>query len=157
MMWTLADQQWPNNFTNSDDGFINGIQSHGVLPSLFITSVPEVSYSGVSLLTKYFGNYAAVYGTESFFVHSGAQKDDKGNWSLLAVNMELADEVEVTFEFEKSVGHTVFYRHLYNANEQYATDEAKLIGIDKVIVSDGNNLVDILPPGSMAVYTTVRD
>ena len=157
MMWTLADQQWPNIFTNSDDGFINGVQAHGVLPSLFETSVPQISYYGVSLLTKYFGNYATVYGTESLFIHSGAQKDDKGNWSLLAVNMELADEVEVTFEFEKSVGHTVFYRHLYNANEQYATAEAKLIGIDKVVVSDGNSLVDILPPGSMAVYTTVRD
>lgn len=164
MMWTLADQQWPNNHTgqgvnDNPNNFLNGVQCHGILPCLFETSIPRISYYGISLLTKYFGNNGTVYETvtdDMTYTYGGAQQGKDGVWSILAVNMELTDDVKMSFEFEKGIGRTVFYRHLYNANSQVATVDAKLIGIDKVIVSDGNAFIDNIPSGCIAVYTTKK-
>lgn len=156
VMWTIADQQWNNN-ANNDDGFHNGIQKHGVLPSLFESTFPKTSYYGVSLLTRYFGNHANAYETDSGAIYSAYQVDENNVASVLAVNMDPVEKAKVTVEFEKNIGHTVFYRHLYDTNNQVSTAEAKLIGIDKVIHCYGDTFTDTIPSGSMAVYTTTKD
>lgn len=154
ILWTIADQQWPDNHTYNDDGFENGIQKHGILPSLFESTIPKVSYYGVSLLTKYFGK-GDVYFTDYDYVYSGSEKNEDG-WSVFAVNMDPLEGIETTINFEKSIGSKVLYRHLYSVNDQKTTAEAKLIGIDKVVFGDGVSFTDELPPACIAVYTTER-
>lgn len=158
VLWTIADQQWPDSNSNDvQNEFFNGVQCHGVLPSMFQSTVPYISYYGISLLTRYFGNNATAYNTTATNLYSAAQVDENGTLSVLAVNMDPVENTKVTVEFEKNVGHTVLYRHLYDTNNQVATADAKLIGIDKVIHCYGESFTDIVPPGSMAVYTTTKD
>lgn len=154
ILWTVADQQWPNNVSYSNDGFVNGVQCHGVLPSLFETSIPKVSYYGISLLTKYFGE-GKIFKTTSDGVYAACQQGNDGNWTIMAVNLNYFESEDVTFNFEKSLGGKTFYRHIYNSTTQVATAAAKLIGADKKIKISGTSLNDIIPPCSFAIYTTI--
>lgn len=152
ILWSIADQQWPNTTTYSEDNFVNGIQTTGVIPSAFYTSKPKVSYYGVSLLTKYLGN-GKTYEAKSGFLFASAEEDKNGDYSILVVSTEL-DDIEITVNFEKEIGAKKVYRHLYNTSTQKVDARGTLIGIDKAIEVKDGSFVDVLPSASFAIYTT---
>lgn len=153
MLWTVADQQWPDSTTYNNDDFVNGVQRCGVLPSLFESSLPRVSYYGTALLTKYFGN-GSVFETVSDY-HASCEQNKNGNYSILVVNSEVSS-MRVNLNFEKSTGKKVYYRHCYNEDKQVTTFDAKLIGIDKAIQANGSGFTDVIPPRSVVIYTTEK-
>lgn len=158
IIWSLADQQWPNNTTYNNDGFVNGVQKSGILPTLFESSLPRNSFYGTSLLTKYFGNHATVYESycHEYGFYSAAQIDQNKDWSMFVTNFNV-EKSTVCFEFEKNIGKQTFYRHLYEVKENYKTANATIIGVDKIITTSGDRLYDEIPASCIAVYTTVKD
>lgn len=154
ILWSIADQQWPNTTTYSEDNFVNGIQTTGVIPSAFYTSKPKVSYYGVSLLTKYLGN-GKTYEAKSGFLFASAEEDKNGDYSILVVSTEL-DDTEITVNFEKEIGAKKVYRHLYSTSTQKVDARGTLIGIDKAIEVKDGSFVDVLPSASFAIYTTKK-
>lgn len=158
IMWSLVDQQWPDNVTYNNDGFVNGVQRCGILPSMFESSLPRTSYYGCSLLTKYFGNNAEVYDAHciDFGLYAGAQRDENGEYSILVTNMDL-EERDISLEFDKNIGKKTFYRHLFDMSQTYYGRSAKLIPADRAIKTSGSRMVDTIPSNCIAVYTTIQN
>ncbi len=156
MLWTIADQQWPDESTISNE-FYNGVQMNGLLPSLFETAIPRKSYYAVSLLTKYLGHNATTYEIQSDFSTAGCQIDENGEYTVMIVNNQSAESTRATVKFEENIGATTFYRHLYSVSDIVQTQEAKLIGVDKIIKMNGSVFYDEIPSNSFAVYTTRED
>ena len=156
MWWYIFDQQWPNNTTNNTDAFWNGMHCWGVVPSLLRTDIPQTSYYAISLLTKYFGNNAKVYGTESADYNVGVQQDKNGEWSICLANF--ADQAEyIQVNFDKNIGNQKFYRHVYYEKGTVKTPEAKIIPADISITTSGDSLNDKIPANCTVVYTTIKD
>lgn len=156
LWWYIFDQQWPNNHTTNTDNYVNGLHGCGFVPSLLESYIPQYAYYGNSLLTKYFGNNAKVYTAEAILLNAAAQQDKNGDWSLCAVNMEL-ENCYIEFNFEKNIGKQKFYRHVYSTDTAIPTVDAEIIPADKIITTNGDKLVDKIPPNCSVVYTTIKD
>ena len=157
VMWTLLDQQWPNNHVYNDDCFVNGDHRYGVMPVLTRTKVPYPSYYSTSLLTRYMG------GGEGTLVFSVGSKDHvcasvtkmpDGNISIAVVNCkDKADDIKINF----SEGlNRKFNRHIYDPATVAPNEKAEIIPTDKTIEAD-SCLCDSLPAYAVAVYTTMED
>ncbi len=155
IMWTIFDQQWPNNLTNNNDGFVDGDHRYGIMPVLTRSLIPHPAYYATALAFKYMGGEE---GTKIFsgegknLLHATLSEMPDGNISLLVVNNKLAPD-NFTVNFSKNLGVT-FKRYLYNPKTIVPDETATLISADKTFyVSDF--ISDSLPGKSVAVYTTV--
>ncbi len=151
MLWSLASQNWNNNTTNSD-AFLNGVQRTGLLPSMYLSYTPYVSYYGISLLTKYFGR-GDVYVIDDQLIRGTAERGEDGEWTILLINMDFEDTT-FRLDFAETIGKQTFYRYRYDTAQQVATADMALIGADLGIKTDDGHFHDTLPGGSFAVYTT---
>lgn len=158
MWWYLFDQQWPNNIADGDDNFVNGMHRWGCAPSLMESYIPQQSYYGFSLLSRYLGNHAKVYKTESEYeiFDIGVQQDIDGEWSIVITSYEIEGGY-FELSFDKNIGNKKFYRHVYNFDVSYPTVEAEIIPADKIVATNGDKLIDKIPSYSMVVYTTRKD
>ncbi len=158
MWWYLFDQQWPDNHTNNNDEFVNGMHCCGLIPSLMESYIPETSYYSYSLLSKYFGNLATVYKAEAEYEYfnCGVQKNKDGEWSICISNIE-TDPGYIEINFEENIGNKKFYRHVYKAFNMVPTMEAEIVPADKIITTKGDCLADKIPANSVVVYTTIKD
>lgn len=155
-IWTVCDQLWPDNVTTSSDGFTNGLQKLGALPSLFESSVPRPMYYGLSLLTKYTGKgttYKGVSQEDGVYIASIQRSD--GNWTVIVTNAGYF-EVDFTVEFEKTIQKTL-YRHVYNPNTVKPTTAARIHPSDKTFNNVRLRFSDTIGGGEIAVYTSVAN
>ena len=159
MIWTLADQQWPENRGNSNtSGFYDGVLFHGLLPDMNKTMVPKSQYYAFSLLSKYTGTKGnSVYTTEceSLEVTVSATKLPDGNWTFIVTNTNIENTL-FKLNFEKQLNGLKLYRHQYVASEVKPTNAAKIIPANKTILNVKTGFTDVLKPYSVAVYTTVK-
>lgn len=157
MLWTLFDQQWPDNHTNNADSFIDGDHRCGTMPNLRFSRIPHTGYYAFSLLSRYIGGKGTkVYkGEGENCLNATYAVSPDGEVTVLVVNSkETADDF--TIEFEKALGLTL-NRHLCDPATLVRNEKAELIGTDKVFESIENTLSDTIPPYSVAVYTTYLD
>ena len=159
MIWTLADQQWPENRGNSNtSGFYDGVLFHGLLPDMNKTMVPKSQYYAFSLLSKYTGTKGnSVYTTEceSLEVTVSATRLADGNWTFIVTNTNIENTL-FKLNFEKQLNGLKLYRHQYIAGEVKPTNAAKIIPANKTILNVKTGFTDVLKPYSVAVYTTVK-
>ena len=166
-MWTLFDQQWPNDHNDNHkcagDSFYDGDHRHGLMPNLRRTDinalVPYHSYYYWGLVSRYTGGE----GTRTFEgknltggkVQFNINELPDGNYTITAVNYgETAEDIEMKFNtcFQRT-----FYRHLADTAVIVPDETATLPGIDKVYENVLDTICDTLPPMSVAVYTTMDD
>ena len=159
MIWTLADQQWPENRGNSNtSGFYDGVLFHGLLPDMNKTMVPKSQWYAFSLLSKYTGTKGnSVYTTEceSLEVTVSATRLPDGNWTFIVTNTNIENTL-FKLNFEKQLNGLKLYRHQYVASEVKPTNAAKIIPANKTILNVKTGFTDVLKPYSVAVYTTVK-
>lgn len=156
-LWTLWDEQWPDNTNNDKAGeFDNGIQINGYLSCLFETQTPHAAWYSVSLLTKYIGS-GHVYECEGpgYSYYVSAIKRDDGEITVVATNHDIM-EVNVKINFEKSLGGKTFYRYVYNSSTIQPTSGCEMIAADAIAKNVTTGFYDQLPAGSVAVYTTEK-
>ena len=155
LLWTLFDQQWPDNKAHNINNFYSGDHRWGIMPCLKRTEVPYPAYYAFSLISRYLG------GGEGTKVYEGVAPDlvsitsveaPNGDVTILVANKR-RDFAEFDIELGKFSGKT-FNRHLYNPLDVFPNKSANLIGIDKIFE---NSISDTLPPVSFAVYTTRND
>lgn len=151
VLWSLASQNW-GNYTTNNDAFTNGVQTTGVVPSPYLTFTPNVSYYGISLLSKFFGR-GDIYTIDDSLLHAVAEKGKDGEWTVLLVNMDYESST-FRLDFENCIGNQTFYRYLYNTTTQKASANVTNIGADLGIRTDDGHFCDTLPASSFAVYTT---
>ncbi len=153
LLWTLFDQQWPDNHWDGFDTFVDGDHRCGTMPNIRRQKEPYPDYYAITLLTKYLGDQdSRVFeGNAGDGVCASILQGSDGHWAILAVNTGF-EPCDLTLELEAPIDRK-FYRHLYDTATVQPTAEADVLPIDgEYAVS--NSLTDTLPPRSFAVYTT---
>ena len=158
-VWTLQDQQWPNNSDTNLNGFDDGIQRHGLAPSLLRSSIVYAPYYSFSLAANALGDRGSkVYrGDDDTYegVYAAMTENKDGELSILVVNTNIEDTA-MELKFEKSLKGRTFYRHVYNPGTIVCTADAELIAPDLKITNTKNVLKDVVAPYTVVVYTTKK-
>lgn len=160
-LWQVFDQLWTDQY-NTGGEFVNGIHVCGSAPSLFVSDIPRSQYYFMSLFTKYNGykngeSYLtnnSVIQSNGSGIHVGAAKLEDGSWTISVVNAGLYD-YKITVEFEKAINQTL-YRHIENTKTVKPTNEAKLAAADKTYENVSTVFSDVIPWGSVVIYTGVK-
>lgn len=157
LLWTLFDQQWPNNHTSRPgDCFFNGEHRWGIMPSLTRSLIPHPSYYAFGLLSKFtFGNGSTIYaGEEKNLLCVTMNVSKTGEVTVVAANAkETADEF--CLHFEKPLQKTL-YRYTFDPKKLKPSKQAALPESDAVFNGIQQTLQDVIAPHSVVVYTTCR-
>ncbi len=158
-LWSLFDQQFPNNYSTNTDSFKDGVQMTGLAPTLLVSSIVYAPYYSFSLAANLVGRKGAkIYrgsdeGAESVYAAMSEGKD--GSLNILVATTSIED-VQLTLNFEKSLGGKTFYRHVYDPNTVVCTAEGEMIQPDLKIANVKDSLTDTITPYTVVVYTTDR-
>lgn len=155
LMWTLFDQQWPNNHTYNADSFVDGDHRMGVMPTLVRSTIPHLSYYAFGIISRYVESGSVVYeGFGENFAHTTMAVSPSGDITVIVVNCkDETDDFEITFG--KQVG-AEFNRYAFDPNTLIPDEKAEMIKADKS-VSAGSTLKDTIAPFGVNVYTTIKD
>ena len=88
-------------------------------------------------------------------VYAAMTKGPDGSYNIMVINTNF-DAANVTLQFETSLGDATLYRHVYDPNNVFATDDTKLTAPDKKIIHTNKVLKDQIVPYGVAFYTTRR-
>ena len=159
-IWTLFDQQWPNNSSNHEsDSWSDGVHLWGCMPTLLRSSFVYPFYHYVNLAFNIMGQTGSkVYAGDKEAldgVYAAMTKGPDGSYNIMVINTNL-DAANVTLQFETSLGDATLYRHVYDPNNVFATDDTKLTAPDKKIIHTNKVLKDQIIPYGVAFYTTRR-
>ena len=161
MLWMLIDQLWTDH-TNTGGEFVEGIHMCGDIPSLFNGATPYEQYYLTGLFMKYNGyKNGKVYRTSCMEdaenydgVYTGAVQLEDGSWTITVVNLNI-EEAYVDLTFDKAINQTL-YRHVAATGDLKPTPDARLADADKCFKDVKDKLYDIIPAGSVTIYTGVK-
>ena len=154
LMWTLFDQQWPNNHCTNDDCFVDGDHRCGVMPVLTRSLIPHPAYYATALVMKYMGGEEGTHvyeGEGERLVHATVSKMPDGNFSVLVINNKRQTD-DFTIDFGEEIGLKL-NRYVYDPATIVPDESATLIKSDSTVFVE-NTLSDKLVPGAVVVYTT---
>ena len=157
LMWTLIDQQWPNNHCTNQDAFVDGDHRYGVVPVLTRSLVPHPVYYSTGLVMKFMGGDPGTHiyeGIGTDFLHATVSKMPDGNISVLVINNKSKAD-DFTIDFGENLG-VKLNRRLYDPATIKPDERAKQLEADSVFDVD-DKLSDSLPAGGVAVYTTLNN
>lgn len=157
LLWTIFDQQWPNNHTYNLDCFVDGDHRYGVCPNLLRSKLPYKNYYAFSLISRYVEGGSVVYkGEGEHRLVTVMAVAPSGDVTVIVVNRKEEDD-EFTIDFEKSLGGISLNRHSFNPATCVPDERAEIIGTDKVIENITDTLTDKIPAFGVTVYTTIKD
>lgn len=158
-VWSLLDQQWPNNSATSTDSFRDGVHMCGTAPTFLLSSIVFPPYYSFSLVAKALGDKGAkVYrGDDDTYdgVYTAMTENKNGDVSIIVVSTNIEDTA-VEINFEKSLGGKTLYRHVYNPNSIVCTAEGEMINPDLKLTNTTTMLKDVVSPYCVVVYTTKK-
>ena len=143
------------NWTFSNLG---GDNMFGFMPNaLSGDTVPYDRYYAFSLITKYMNRCTKIYaGTQSDGCVTVYGTNASGTEKyLMVVNLNYQNKA-VRVNFNSSLGGATLYRHVYNPSVNTTSSRADIIGFDKTFGGVNTSLVDTLPAGAVAIYTSVN-
>ncbi len=153
LLWTIFDQQWPNNHWDGFDTFVDGDHRCGTMPNIHRRKEPYPDYYAITLMTRYLGDMdSKVFaGSAGDGICTSCVCSSNGHLAVLAVNVSF-EEKEISLNFKEKVNCT-FYRHLYDTAAVTPTADADILAADGEYTVT-STLTDTLPPRSFVVYTT---
>ncbi len=159
-LWTLMDQQWPNNITNNNDFFADGVHQWGLLPNYQIDNIPYPGFYAFQLMANYIGVagaevYACDYANAADTgLYATMVKLPDGNVGIAVVNANYA-AASVKVNFEKALGKTL-YRHQFDPEKVYRSADAEIIPATAKISNCKSSFIDVIPGFGIAVYTSAK-
>lgn len=158
LLWTLFDQQWPNNHATNADSFYDGDHRCGVAPLLSRSLVPHKSYYAFSLISKYVdGTGTKVYegfGNDCLHTTMSVSKDNE--ITIVVVNSKDVSD-DFTLTFKNPLEPITFNRHTFDPENCKPDENAEIIGVDKVFEGITTSISDTIAPYGVTVYTTHID
>ncbi len=155
LLWTLIDQQWPNNHSNNADSFVDGDHRCGLMPVLTRSYVPHSAYYAFALLSRYVDAGSVIYkGEGENALHTTMSVNKDGEVTIVLANHK-AESDNFTIELEEAVGKK-FYRHYFDPKTLVRDEAATTIPSDKEIEVE-DKLSDTIAPYGVIVYTTQKD
>ncbi len=157
MLWTLFDQQWPNNHTYNNDSFVDGDHRCGLMPNLRFSTVPHKAFYAFSLLSRYVDGFGTkVYeGEGKDGVHATMSFSADGEITIVVVNNS-PKERDFTLMLDSPLFVTMF-RHRFDPKTLIPDAKAKPIPADHKYKSIGDCICDHIAPYGVTVYTTHKD
>ncbi len=158
--WQFFDQTWAGYYGSGGE-YKNGAQILGTVPSLYNSETPYPNYYALTLLSKYLDGengktYDVSFSDSIPAVYITAVELEDGNWSFVVANMN-QESVPVKINLEKALGGKEFCRYLYSPNTIKPTSAAKIITADKIFENVTESIVDTIPGGGVAVYSTIQN
>ncbi len=154
--WQIFDQLWWQSTSNSVE-FTDGVHRTGTTNAIVESYSPYGSYYGISLMTKYLRGCTNVinsnfrYNDELYYT---ANESDDGIMTIVVTNTGKSSNY-IKLSFTEDINKTL-NRHLFDPASTHPTDDAQLALTDRSFnVTD--ELVDVIPSGGIAVYTTRID
>ena len=158
-IWTLFDQQWPNNLTTNADNFENGLHRWGLAPTLLESSIPYKGFYSFALMGTYMGvEGSTIYAgddTTGYGVYAAMSVLPDGNVSIAVVNTNITP-TDITLNLEKAINKTL-YRRVYNPVTIQPTAAARQIQADAKFSNITTRLSDTVPGGGVVIYSSVKD
>lgn len=158
-IWSLLDQQWPDNSSTSADSFRDGVHMCGTAPTFLLSSIVFPPYYSFSLVANALGDKGAkIYrGDDDTYegVYAAMAENKDGDISIVVVSTNIEDTL-LELNFEKSLQGKTFYRHVYNPNDIVCTEKGELINPDLALTNAATTLRDVVSPYCVVVYTTKK-
>ena len=156
ILWTLFDQQWTDNHSNNNDSFYDGVHKHGIAPVIRESEIPRKSWYAFSMMSRFLGiEGTCVFKTEGTdLLHIAACRQPDGSYSILIVNGG-KDKACISVDIGDDFDHRL-YRRLYDPAVIQPDARADIPKIDGQYEAK-KCFTDCLPPGAVAVYTTIQD
>lgn len=157
LLWALFDQRWPFCRWDGFDNFVDGDHRFGIAPNLKRTKVPYPAYYAFTLISKYMGDHDSKIfeGDAKDSIAASCVCASDGNYGIMVINSG-EEPREVNIDFDVALNRNL-YRHIYDSKTLVPDEKAQIIGIDKEFIGVEKSLCDVLPPKSMAIYTTRID
>ena len=155
LLWTLFDQQWPNNHSNNADSFVDGDHRCGLMPVLTRSYVPHSAFYAFSILSRYIDAGSVIYkGEGENGLHATMAVNKEGEITIALANHKAAAD-DFTIDFEAALGKTL-RRHYFDPQTLLRDETAAIIPTDKEIFVE-KSLSDTIAPYGVIVYTTQAD
>ena len=158
-LWSLLDQQWPDNSATNLDSFRDGVHMCGIAPTFLLSSIVFPPYYSFSLVANALGDKGSkLYrGDDDTYegVYAAMSESPDGEISIVVASTNI-DETQLTLNFEKSLQGKTFYRHVYEPYNVVCTTEGELINPDLKLTNTTTALKDIIKPFNVVVYTTKK-
>ena len=158
LLWTLFDQQWPNNHGYSDSkddfGFKDGVHKFGVAACPMRKNWTYPAYKAVRLTDRVGGGVGTkVYrGVGTKHVHCTMSQAPDGKSTILVVNNS-STEQPINLTFENKVAATL-NRYLYNPATAIGEPGIPALEQPEKIAVNGS-ITDVLPAGAVVAYTNM--
>lgn len=156
IMWTLFDQQWPNNHEVNHDCWYDGDHRWGVMPNLMRDTTPYPSFYSTGLLFRYMGGGE---GTKVYEIKDGEPifgaitVSPEGKIGIAVVNT-FDGEREFELNLSQSLGSVKLQKRVYDPATIEPNAEAKPLAPVGEITVD-NKISDTLAPYSLVVYSNI--
>lgn len=155
--WTFTNTLWVGSKGTSTDNWQNGFHCWGLVPNPLQEKSPYNSFYAYQAVASHIMPGKTYRGDN--FSENGlcctACESHNGDLTVIVVNSGVLD-MQFELSFEKDLDEKCFYRYLFEGLKQYRDDEATPISSSKEIKNAVHCIKDMIPCGSVAVYTTIK-
>ncbi|MBE6762091.1 MAG: hypothetical protein E7551_07360 [Ruminococcaceae bacterium] len=153
-MWTLFDQQWPNNHISNSDWFYDGDHRYGVMPCLLRSKVPYPAYFAMRITSLVNGdsNSKIYKGVEKGIVRGAMVENSDGNITILLIN-ETDENQDFEITFEKSISADLNC-YIYNPEKVVCEENIPSLKADLTIKNATNNIKYNIPAKGVIAFST---
>ena len=156
--WTFTNTLWVGSRGNNADNWQDGFHCWGLVPNPLQEEKPYNSFYAYRIVASHVlpgKTYRGDNSSESGLCCTACESKN-GDYTIIVVNSNISD---MPFElyFEKEFDGKTFNRYLFEGLKEYRDDKATPILPSKEIKNVSSHIKDIIPCGSVAVYTTMKE
>lgn len=156
--WTFTNTLWVGSRGNNADNWQDGFHCWGLVPNPLQEQKPYNSFYAYQMVASHVWpgkTYRGDNSSESGLCCTACESGN-GNYTIIVVNSNVSD-MPFELSFEKDFGGMTFNRYLFEGLKQYRDDDATPILPGKEIKNVTTHIKDMIPCGSVAVYTAIKE
>ncbi|MBR5923704.1 MAG: hypothetical protein IKZ59_07925 [Clostridia bacterium] len=156
--WTFTNTLWVGSRGNNADNWKDGFHCWGLVPNPLQEKLPYNSFYAYQMVASHIlpgKTYRGDNFSESGLCCTACESKD-GDYTVIVVNSNVSD-MPFELSFEKEFDGKTFNRYLFEGLKQYRNDKETAILPSKEFKNVSFHIKDMIPCGSVAVYTTIKE